>query len=299
MARKPKANTEISHVVVKRRQLVKHTGRFLGSVTVTDTGLEVYRRRDDVRKFGTFVYPWARVVAFQEGEGGRRNSTFALVYDESVMLRAKGGLTVMEDGSVSITDEEGNETVVSNVEDGSLVISTFTEAEKPERPERDAAPARGKKKIVKRRAAVVEEADEEADEDDEENSEEVVDDETGDPDEEYDDGGDAGDDSDDEFDDGVKAKKRKPADEDEPVGKKKRKVVEEDEGDDADDFADAVGIKKKVTLAKSAKLPVRGRAPKPTSSKNKLPVKGKLPKGKLAPKGKAPVKSAKKASLNW
>jgi hypothetical protein len=73
--------------------------------------------------------------------------------------------------------------------------------------------------------------------------------------------------------------------------------VEDD--DDADDFADAVGVKKKVSLAKSANLPIRGRAPKPTSSKNKLPVKGKSVKGKLAVKGKAPVKPSKKASLNW
>lgn len=127
-------------VVVSRRQLVTFTGRTLASVELTDHGLVVTKKRERGGRYDSHTFPLVHVVAFVEGEGGRREPAYATVMTHVVVKKVSGEISY-DQGWTVVTDADGNEHRFRAISDAELVV--IEDAEKPERAGRA---AKGKKK---------------------------------------------------------------------------------------------------------------------------------------------------------
>lgn len=211
-------------VVVSRRQLVTFTGRTLASVELTDHGLVVTKKRERGGRYDSHTFPLVHVVAFVEGEGGRREPAYATVMTHVVVKKVSGEISY-DQGWTVVTDADGNEHRFRAISDAELVV--IEDAEKPERAGRA---AKGKKKPAtktRRKPSEDEDDGEDADpdeegEDDGEYGEDVDIDEEGDSDPDED--GDEEDsvDPDDEEDE-PEVRTKKPASKPKPSAKGKGK----------------------------------------------------------------------------
>jgi hypothetical protein len=120
-------------VIVSRRQLVTFTGRTLASVELTKDGLVVTKKRERGGRYDSHTFPLIHVVAFVEGDGGRREPAYAMVMSHTVLKRVSGDVTY-DQGWIVVTDDEGNEHRFRATADTEVVV--IEGAAKPERATR-------------------------------------------------------------------------------------------------------------------------------------------------------------------
>lgn len=210
-------------VMVSRRQVVTFTGRHLASVELTSNGLVVTKKRDRGGRYDSHTFPLTHVVAFVEGQGGRREPAYASVITTTVIKKVFGDISY-DQGWTVVTDKDGTEHRFRSLSDTDLVV--IEEAEKPERATRS-----GSKK--KKPARKTRETDEDDGEDAEDDGDDLEEDATedGDGDDLEDDGEDAEDaeddgedveaDDDEEEEPVVRKKPQQKSKEKKPVGKGK------------------------------------------------------------------------------
>lgn len=135
-------------VTISRRQITTFQGRTLGSVSVSSDGLSliVHRKRLRGGRFDRHIIPMRDVVAYIEGEGGRRGIAYATVFTLTTLFTARGTVDMDADGNgMSVTSQDGDVHIVAPgayAPDISLSIVEAT-GDKPLRGEEDDGPIAG------------------------------------------------------------------------------------------------------------------------------------------------------------
>ena len=109
-------------VKVTRRQAVNFTGKTLRSVQVDDYLLVVHRKMYRGR-FAICYYPLNEVIAYQEGNGGKDGSAYAIVIDDVVIKTIQGKGIIDELGTIKIVDDDGQVHYINTAADEQMSVS--------------------------------------------------------------------------------------------------------------------------------------------------------------------------------
>jgi hypothetical protein len=130
-----------------RRQAINFAGRTLRSVYINDDMLVVHRKMYRGR-FALCYYPLDQVISYQEGDGGKDGTAYAIVMDEVVLKTIQGkGIVDGETGLIKILDE--NDLVhYMNMGADSLISVSIIELDPEEAEEAPVPKRRGRPPAV-------------------------------------------------------------------------------------------------------------------------------------------------------
>jgi len=115
-----------------RRQAINFTGKTLRSVAVRDNILVIHRKMYRGR-FAICYYPLEKVIAYQEGEGGKDGNAYAIVVDEVVLKMVQGKGIIDEFGLIKIVDEDSRVHYMNSIADDQIIVSIIEADEESEK----------------------------------------------------------------------------------------------------------------------------------------------------------------------